>query len=96
MFVVTGGLKPLGYQQLSVAGTAATLTVPAGTTLAMLAIESNAVRYRDDGTSPTSTVGMPMSVGTQNFPYTGYLGGVQFIAQSGTATLDVNYYQGQH
>jgi len=86
-------LTPLGYQQLSVGSTAAPLTVPAGAKFVYITVESDNVRYRDDGTAPTATVGMSLQTGTQNFLYAGNISALQFISTTGTATLDVSYYK---
>lgn len=83
---------PLGYQQITSLSSAATLTIPIGATIALIAVEGGAIRYRDDGTAPTATVGMPIAAG-QEFQYTGNLAALQFIQQSATATLDVLYYK---
>lgn len=83
---------PLGYQQLSVAGTAVGLTVPTGATMAIITVSGQIVRYRDDGTVPTASVGMPLAVGSI-FNYASALSAIQFIAEASTATLDILYYQ---
>lgn len=83
---------PLGYQQLSVGASAVGLTVPTGATVAFIAVSGNAVRYRDDGTPPTAALGYPLPVG-QNYNYHVALSAIEFIAQTGTATLDILYYK---
>lgn len=83
---------PLGYQQLTVAGTAGGLTVPTGATMCMILAEA-AVRYRDDGNAPNGSVGV--TIPANNWPpleYSGDLAALQFIAVSGSATLDVSFY----
>lgn len=75
---------------LSVA-TATSLTVPTGATIAQICVETAGVRYRDDGTAPTASSGMPVPPGTC-FQYAGPLSSIQFIAQSGSPTIDVLYY----
>jgi hypothetical protein len=82
---------PLGYQQITVSALSS-LTVPTGATVAYISVETAAVRYRDDGTNPTSAVGMPVSVG-QQLVYSGNLAAIKFIAQTGTPVLDVSYYR---
>lgn len=52
------GLKVKGYEQVTVSTTAVGLTVPAGTIRAVLVVEDQPLRFRLDGTNPTSTVGM--------------------------------------
>lgn len=51
------GLKPLAYEQITVSTTKKTLTVPAGAVRALIGVEGQSVRYRFDGTDPTSSVG---------------------------------------
>lgn len=86
-------LTPLGYQQITSIGTAASLTVPSGANFARISVSTAAVRWRDDGTAPTSTVGMPMSNNDEPMEYSGSLSALQFIAQSGNPALNVSYYR---
>lgn len=85
--------KSAGLPQFISAGTLASatgLTVPALATIAQICVETAPVRYRDDGVAPTATVGMLWPVGCN--PYAGPLKNVQFIAASGSPTMDVSYY----
>lgn len=92
-------LTPLGYQQLTSLGTAVTLTIPKDASgvpagAALIECDSAAgigVRYRDDGTAPTATVGMELLPGAAT-PYVGDLSKLQFIQVSATAKLNVLYY----
>jgi hypothetical protein len=81
----------LGYQQITSLSAAAALTVPDGATLAIITPESQSVRWRDDGTNPTSTVGMPLTLLT-TLSYDGNLKNIRFIQQAASATLNVCYY----
>jgi hypothetical protein len=84
----------LGYQQIT-AGTLASataLTVPTGATIAEVCVDTAPVRYRDDGTAPTASVGMPAAAGTC-FAYSGALAAIQFILASGSPVLNVSYYR---
>ena len=81
-----------GQFALSVGATAVALTVPAGAVNAQITVSGANIRYRDDGTDPTATVGMPVYQASA-WLYSGPLGAIKFIAQSGTATLDVLYYK---
>lgn len=81
----------LGYQQISSLSTAVGLTVPKGATIAVIVAETQAVRWRDDLTTPTASVGMPLATGTP-FPYDGDLQNIQFIEQSAGAKLNIAYY----
>ena len=91
---------PCGYQQITAIGTASavSLSVPTPAAcggvvgFAVITAEAQALRYRDDGTPPTSTVGMPVPVNTP-LQYEGNLSAIQFIAQTTGATLDVLYYR---
>ena len=84
-------LIPLGYQQLTNLNTAQKLTVPAGANCCLLSVKTQDVRWRDDGTAPTSTVGMILSAGGE-LDYSGDLTMIQFILASGSPILDVTYY----
>ena len=81
----------LGYQQITSLSASAALTVPSGATLALIVPETQNVRWRDDGTAPTSSVGMPIFVGA-SLSYDGDLNRIRFIQQDASATLNVSYY----
>ena len=89
----------LGYQQITSLSSATGLTVPqtdlnglaCKPTIAIIVAESAGVRWRDDNTAPTSTVGMPLASGV-TFQYDGDLNKIQFIEQTGTAKLNISYY----
>jgi hypothetical protein len=90
----------MGYQQIVGAAAATALTIPTrdnnGTsalpTMAMIIVEGQSVRYRDDGTNPTASVGMPISIGSVFF-YDGDLKAIRFIQTAATATINVSYYK---
>lgn len=81
----------LGYQQITSLSSAQALTVPAGATMALIAPETNDVRWRDDGTAPTSSVGMPLVVGT-TLNYDGDLNKIRFIETAASAAINISYY----
>ena len=84
--------KPLGYQQYTSLGTAIGLSnIPATATLAVIYVEAAAIRWRDDGTAPTSSIGMPVSAG-QSFAHFGFLPNLQFIQSASGAIINVSYY----
>lgn len=83
---------PLGYQQITSDSAATGLTVPSGAKEAVITIEAQAVRYRDDGTNPTATVGQPLAVGA-TLDYTGTLSAIKFIEQTSGAKLNILYYK---
>lgn len=90
----------LGYAQLSVDGTVRNLpSIPAGAVMAMIAVESTitsgvAIRYREDGTNPTTTVGFPYVNGSYfSVDGKGNISKFKIIqAGAGTHTISVNYY----
>lgn len=104
------GLNAVGYQQLTVSTGAVPLVLPTATRpkRALIlcgplnAATTNYVRWRADGTNPTSTVGMPLPVGDyldltfeDGFDFFGILGTIKFIRDSGAAadaTLEITYF----
>jgi hypothetical protein len=50
--------EPRGYQQLTVSTVAIGLTVPKNANCALILVETDSIRWRDDGTDPTDSVGM--------------------------------------
>lgn len=89
--VVDANLKPLGYQQVTSLSSAAGLTVPNGTILALIIPESQSVRWRDDGTNPTASVGMLLAAGA-TLSYTGDMLSIKFIEVTASAKLNISYY----
>ena len=80
-----------GHANLSTSA-GVTLTVPSGALYAQVVVEVAAVRWRDDGTAPTSAVGMPIAAGGA-LTYRGNLSAIQFIGQTAGATVNVSYYK---
>jgi hypothetical protein len=88
-----------GFQQLTAANLAASFAltpVKQATTgqapnAAYMTASATAVRYTDDGTTPTATVGMRLPAGIAPFLYQGNLATFRAILESGTPTLDVIY-----
>ncbi len=89
----------LGYQQITSLSSATNLTVPttdpsglnAKPTIALITPEGQAVRWRDDATAPTASVGMPLAVGV-TLQYDGDLTKIRFIEQTAGAKLNISYY----
>jgi len=88
-----------GYQQISTLTSATGLTVPVTTpdglngkpVFALIIAEGAPVRWRDDNTAPTATVGMPLAIGVP-LQYDGDLSKIRFIQQSATAKINISYY----
>jgi hypothetical protein len=49
------------------------------------------VRWRDDGTAPTASIGMPLAIGV-SLSYDGDLKAIRFIEVLASANLNVSYY----
>lgn len=89
----------MGYQQITSLSAATNLTVPVTTpnglnakpVFALIIAEGQGVRWRDDKTSPTASVGMPLAVGVP-LQYDGDLINIRFIEQVAGATLNISYY----
>ena len=96
---VKGITTCMGYQQLDNVSSATGLTVPTRApegsntkaNFALIVAETQNVRWRDDGTSPTASVGMPLAVGVP-LQYDGDLTKIKFIQQVASAKLNISYY----
>lgn len=87
--------KALGYEQKTVSTTAVALTsIPAGASRAIVMVEAQPLRYREDGTAPTASVGV-LCVATTRFELESRKAIEQFkaIRSGGTdSVISVNYY----
>ena len=84
--------RALGYQQLTVDNlTPQQLTVPNGTTLILIVTEAQAIRWRDDGTNPTATVGYPLAVGVELRYVAQNKSAIRIIGQVASATVNAVY-----
>lgn len=84
-------LTPKGYFQIVGLNAVQTLAVPAGATSAVIQAEAQAVRWRDDGTAPSATVGMTIAAGGELL-YDGNLAALKFIEVAASAKLNVSFY----
>jgi len=62
------------FEQITDLSSATGITVPAGTKSCDIFIEGANVRYRDDGTAPTASVGMRIAAGDWLINYDGPMG----------------------
>lgn len=96
---IKGITSSLGYQQITSMGSAGGLTLPTTDknglkqkpTVAWIVAESQDVRWRDDGTDPSATVGMLLPKNTL-LVYDGDLSKIKFIETTASAKLNVSYY----
>src|SRR6266446_6704820 len=91
--------RSLGYAQLTsidastlissaTFGSAAGAGIPLGTSLLLITPQTQAIRWRDDGTAPTATVGYPLASGSE-LRYTGNnLGNLRVISQVAGAAIN--------
>ena len=90
--IVEGNIHPVGYVQSSSFSSAAALpTIPASANIALIVVEDQTVRWRDDGSDPTSSVGMVWNLNTE-YMYTGDLSTIKIIQTAATAKLNISYY----
>lgn len=85
-------VQGLGYQQITSLTAATALTVPAGTSFALIIPQTQAVRWRDDGTNPTATVGYPLAAGVELRYSASSISRLRFIEQVASAAINVSYY----
>jgi hypothetical protein len=96
---VSGTPGGAGTYQLSATNTASAASVtsggiPPGATSAFLEAETAAIRYRDDGGAPTAAIGSLIVNGIPGILYTGTLGNLQFINNTGgSPLLDIAFYR---
>lgn len=84
---------PLGCFQITGLSSAKSLTsLPTDATLISLSVEGQPVRMRDDGTNPTSSVGLYLPVGGP-WPYSSGLAAMKFIETAASATIDYCAYK---
>jgi hypothetical protein len=89
--VEDGNIAPLGYQQILDLAAATALTIPEGATRALIQASMQTVRWRDDGTNPTASVGMKLLANAEIW-YVGSLSAIRFIEEAAGAKLNVSYY----
>lgn len=91
--VIDGYLQPAGYTQITSLSSAVSIgTIPDGTRLTLVQAETQNVRWRDDGTNPTSSVGMLLSAG-QTLVYNGDPRSLRVIETTSSAVVNVAFYK---
>ena len=89
-FVADGTVEPAGYVQLS-PSSAVGISTGSGR-LALIQVLDQNVRYRDDGTDPTTTVGVRIHAG-ESIWYTGDLRALRFIEETASAEINILVYK---
>jgi hypothetical protein len=90
-FFADGTVEPAGYIQLSPSSVLGIGVGGDARTALIQALDQN-VRYRDDGTDPTTTVGVRIHAG-ESIWYTGNLGSIRFIEENASAELNILVYK---
>jgi hypothetical protein len=97
---LTTMLKSLGYSRFSSGGLATVKNlgggtlgaIPAGANYALISVEGQSIRWRDDSTGPTATNGMLAVAGSSLF-YQGSLADFQMVETAAGAVVDVTFYR---
>lgn len=86
-------LTPLGFQQITDVSGSTALTVPKNAKMCIIDVTGQDVRWRDDGTAPTATVGMLIDISINpTLVYEGDPNLIRLIEVSSGAVLNVSYY----
>lgn len=72
--------------------TAVALTVPAGTKSVLVTVGSNPVRFRSDGTDPSTTVGHYIAANGNLEVFGDEAGAIRFISATSTTSIFATYY----
>lgn len=87
--ILDANWQPAGYEQITDLSSAVDLGVKGRA--ALIQAEGDDVRWRDDGTDPTDSVGVLLADGQDMF-YTGNLYALKFIETTGSGILNISYY----
>lgn len=91
--VIDGFLEPAGCAQLTSLASATALTIPAGSIkLTLIQAEGDDLRWRDDGVSPTTGVGMLLAEGV-TLVYNGTPTTIKLIQTTGGGIANVCFYK---
>lgn len=95
LLTIQGYLEPAGYVQItdiSTAGGVGLGTIPAGIKLVMIQAEAQNIRWTDDGTAPTSAVGMIL-VANDILVYSGPMSAFKMIQAAGGGIANLSFYK---
>lgn len=90
--------KPAGWEAITLytgtEGTAKGLTIPTDARYAKIKVVDNAIRFRDDGTDPTSAVGYSISAnGEIELISYEQMEGFKAVSQDTAGGLEILYYK---
>lgn len=96
--------SPLGYRQVTGLNTLKTLAdgqaidgvttgIPTGAQYCIIQVESQVVRWTDDGSIPTATKGMRIAAGGELFCDVAQLSALKFLEEAASAKLNVAFYK---
>lgn len=84
---------PLGFTAIADLSAAVGLgTIPTGATMALIQPETKSIRFRDDGTDPTSSAGHLLAAG-DTLEYDGDLSAIKLIETEASASVNVTFYR---
>lgn len=89
-FFADGNIEPAGYRQ--VFPTVVSGVSVGGARVALIQALVQNIRWRDDGTDPTSTVGTRLHAG-ETFMYFGDLKALRFIEEASGAEVNISAYK---
>lgn len=89
---VDGELRPVGYRQLTSLSSATSLPSIAGAELVLIQAEGQNLRVRDDGTSPTTSVGFQVFAGDSLWYNGANLTAVQLIEETASGKANLLFY----
>lgn len=90
-FFADATISPVGYRQLTSLSSAKGIQIGDGRVALIQALNQN-IRWRDDGTDPTDSVGMRLHAG-ESIWYIGDLRTIRFIEENAGAEINISVYQ---
>lgn len=89
---IPGHLVPNGYSQITSVAAAVGISPPDNSVVAFIQPESQNVRWRDDGTNPTASVGNRLFA-DDILIYTGDMTTLKIIQEAASAKLNITFYR---
>lgn len=83
----------VGFEQITVLTSAVGLaSIPSNAAYAVIQAESQTVRWRSDGTNPTTAVGNQIFANSGALVYDSDFSQIKFIEEAASAKLNVHYF----